>query len=77
MTINTRLILVSAQPIPNLTPILDDTLRPNKVVMLVSPDMQERSKALENIYKPRGILLVPKLQFPVTRSCEQIITNTP
>jgi hypothetical protein len=55
MKITTHLILVSAQPIPNLTPILDDTLRPKKVVMLVSPDMQERSKALENIYKPRGI----------------------
>ncbi|MCL7421630.1 MAG: DUF1887 family CARF protein [Methylobacter sp.] len=55
MTITTHLILVSAQPIPNLTPILDDTLRPRKVIMLVSPDMQERGKALENIYKPRGI----------------------
>lgn len=55
MNITTHLILVSAQPIPNLTPILDDTLRPKKVVMLVSPDMQERSNALENIYKPRGI----------------------
>lgn len=55
MNITTHLILVSAQPIPNLTPILDDRLRPRKVVMLVSPDMQERGKALENIYKPRGI----------------------
>ena len=55
MTITTHLILVSGQPIPNLTPILDDTLRPKKVVMLVSPDMQERSIALETIYKPRGI----------------------
>ncbi len=55
MNITTHLILVSAQPIPNLTPILDDELRPKKVVMLVSSDMQERSKALENIYKPRGI----------------------
>lgn len=55
MNITTHMILVSAQPIPNLTPILDDTLRPKKVVMLVSSDMQERSKALENICKPRGI----------------------
>ncbi|MDD2661385.1 MAG: DUF1887 family CARF protein [Methylococcales bacterium] len=55
MNITTHLILVSAQPIPNLTPILDDTLRPQKVVMLVSPDMQERSLALESIFKPRGI----------------------
>ena len=55
MPIITHLILVSAQPIPNLTPILDESLRPQKVVMLVSPGMQERSQALENIYKPRGI----------------------
>jgi len=55
MTITTHLILVSAQPIPNLTPVLDDTLKPKKVVMLVSEDMQERSNALENIYKSRGI----------------------
>lgn len=55
MNITTHLILVSSQPIPNLTPILDGRLRPRKVVMLVSPDMQERGKALENIYKPRGI----------------------
>ena len=55
MNITTHLILVSAQPIPNLPPVFDDNLRPQKVVMLVSPDMQERSKALENICKPRGI----------------------
>lgn len=55
MKINAHLILVSAQPIPNLTPIFDDTLKPQKVVMLVSNDMLDRSKALENIYKPRGI----------------------
>lgn len=55
MTLTTHLILVSAQPIPNLTPILDDRLKPKKVIMLVSADMHERSLALENIYKPRGI----------------------
>jgi hypothetical protein len=55
MLISTHLILVSAQPIPNLTPILDDKLRPKQVIMLVSPDMQERSIALENIFKPKGI----------------------
>ena len=55
MSISTHLILVSAQPIPNLTPILDEKLRPKKVIMLVSPDMQERSIALENIFKPKGI----------------------
>ncbi|NOU13374.1 MAG: DUF1887 domain-containing protein, partial [Methylococcaceae bacterium] len=43
MNITTHLILVSAQPIPNLTPVLDDNLKPKKVIMLVSADMQERS----------------------------------
>jgi hypothetical protein len=51
MTIDTHLILVSAQPIPNLTPVLDETLRPKKVIMLVSPDMQQRSQYLESIFK--------------------------
>jgi len=50
-----HLILVSAQPIPNLTPMLDDAIKPQKVLMLVSSDMIERAKALENIFKPRGI----------------------
>jgi len=53
--INTHLILVSAQPIPNITPMLDDAVKPKKVIMLVSPDMRERARALENIFKPRGI----------------------
>ncbi|MCB1975650.1 MAG: DUF1887 family protein [Nitrosomonas sp.] len=55
MKLNTHLILVSAQPIPNITPMLDDAVKPKKVIMLVSPDMQERARALENIFKPRGI----------------------
>lgn len=55
MKLNTHLILVSAQPIPNITPMLDDAVKPKKVVMLVSADMQERARALENIFKPRGI----------------------
>lgn len=55
MTPTTHLILVSSQPIPNLTPILDESLRPQKVVMLVSADMQERGKALAEIFKQRAI----------------------
>lgn len=50
-----HLILVSAQPIPNITPMLDEAIKPQKVLMLVSPDMRERAKALETIFKPRGI----------------------
>jgi hypothetical protein len=35
--------------------MLDDAIKPRKVLMLVSGDMRERAKALENIFKPRGI----------------------
>lgn len=52
---NTHLILVSAQPIPNITPMLDDAVKPKKIIMMVSPDMRERARALENIFRPRGI----------------------
>lgn len=55
MKLTAHLILVSAQPIPNITPMLDEAIKPQKVLMLVSPDMRERAKALENIFKPRGI----------------------
>ncbi len=55
MKISTHLILVSAQQIQNITPFLDEAIKPQKVIMLVSPDMRERAKALENIFKPRGI----------------------
>lgn len=55
MTITTHLILVSAQPTPNITPMLDEAIKPRNVVMLVSDDMRERANALENIFNPRGI----------------------
>ncbi|WP_367155919.1 DUF1887 family CARF protein [Methylomonas sp. HYX-M1] len=57
-----HLILVSAQPIPNLTPMLDEAIKPKKVLMLVSPDMCERANALEAIFKPRGINVE---QYPI------------
>lgn len=55
MAITTHLVLISAQPIPNLTPLLDERFKPKTVVMLVSQDMVQRSLALEKIYKTRGI----------------------
>ncbi|OQW66524.1 MAG: hypothetical protein BVN35_21655 [Proteobacteria bacterium ST_bin11] len=55
MNIAAHLILVSAQPIPNITPMLDEAIKPRNVVMLVSNDMVEKANALENILKPRGI----------------------
>jgi hypothetical protein len=50
-----HLVLISAQAVPNITPILDDRFRPDQVIMLVSKDMEQRADHLERIYKPRGI----------------------
>lgn len=55
MTTSTHLILISAQSVPNLTPLLDNHTTPQRVVMLVSPDMRERADWLEAVIKPRGI----------------------
>ncbi len=51
----TQLVLISAQAVPNITPILDKRFKPQQVIMLVSDDMMQRSEYLEKIYKPRGI----------------------
>ncbi|RIZ68534.1 MAG: DUF1887 family protein [Methylococcales bacterium] len=55
MTIKTHLILVSAQAVPNITPVLDERFKPREVVLLVSPDMTLRAEWLEQIYHKRGV----------------------
>ena len=55
MTIKTHLILVSAQAVPNITPVLDERFKPREVVLLVSPDMALRAEWLEHIYNKRGV----------------------
>lgn len=55
MNIETHLILVSAQAVPNITPVLDENFKPRKVIMLVSPDMQKCASWLEAVIKKRGV----------------------
>jgi len=55
MQIKIHLILISAQAVPNITPILDERIKPEQVIMLVSDDMVARSEYLEKVYKPRGV----------------------
>lgn len=50
-----QVVLISGQPIPNLTPTLDPGFQPEEVVFLVSPDMQDRAKWLDLVLRPRGI----------------------
>ena len=55
MNIDTHVILISAQAVPNITPLLDEQFKPKNVVMLVSPDMNQRADWLEAIIKTKGI----------------------
>lgn len=50
-----HLCLVSGQPTPNLTPLLDRSLSPEHVVLLVSKDMRQRAEWLEKVIQPRGL----------------------
>ncbi len=65
MKFNTHLMLVSAQPTPNLTPVLDPGVRPRRVVLLTSPDMRERAAWLEAVYRPRGVVTD---QWPISNA---------
>ncbi|AGX86944.1 Card1-like endonuclease domain-containing protein [Candidatus Symbiobacter mobilis] len=49
----THLCLVSAQPTPNLLPVLDPAWQPRKVVLACSKEMVDRAEALAKVLRPR------------------------
>jgi hypothetical protein len=49
MRIDTHVVLVSEQPTPNITPALDPEVSPQEVIMLVSPNMQQRANWLTEV----------------------------
>ena len=57
MKFNTHVCLVSAQATPNLTPLLDATLKPRRVVLVTSPDMTSHSDALATVIKRKEIVV--------------------
>ncbi|MBM4200855.1 MAG: DUF1887 family protein [Gammaproteobacteria bacterium] len=57
MFADTHVCLVSEQPTPNITPVLDPAVAPRRVILIVSPDMEQRAKWLEAVLKPRSILV--------------------
>lgn len=52
--------MVSAQAAPNILPLLDDSMKPEKVVLLVTLQMRQQAKYLEQVIKPRGINVVQR-----------------
>lgn len=55
MNFATQVCLVSAQATPNLTPALDEELKPRRMVLVTSPDMRRQAEALAGVLKRRGI----------------------
>jgi hypothetical protein len=55
MTVQTHVCLVSVQATPNLTPALDPGTRPNRAILVVSPDMERRAGWLEGVLRGRGV----------------------
>ncbi|MDQ6962516.1 MAG: DUF1887 family CARF protein [Mariprofundaceae bacterium] len=55
MNYRRHLCLVSAQPVPNVTPALDPQFKPEEVILLVSPDMKARADALQQVFQPAGV----------------------
>ncbi len=53
--LRTHVCLVSDQPTPNLVPLLDQALKPEAVVLVVSPGMQQRARHLREILQVRQI----------------------
>jgi len=51
----THICLVSAQSVPNITPILDEMIRPEKVILCTSNAMQKNAKILKDFLESKHI----------------------
>lgn len=52
---DTHVCLVSGQATPNITPVLDPEFRPRRVVLVVSGEMVDKAKAIEEVIRPLGV----------------------
>jgi len=50
-----HLCLVSDQPTPNITPVLDASFRPDKVIFLTSPEKHQQAERLKRVIRPYGV----------------------
>ncbi len=58
-----HLCLVSAQPVPNITPALEPVFKPEKVILAVSPEMKQQAANQEAVLK-RFQIPVERLELP-------------
>lgn len=50
-----QIIMVSGQMIPNVTPVLDEAIRPEKVILCSSDAMKQRAESLASYFTKKGI----------------------
>jgi len=55
INIATHLCLVSDQPTPNITPILDKRFKPDTVLLLISPEKQQQAEWLKQVMQCSGV----------------------
>ncbi len=68
----THLYLVSSQATPNITPALDVAMRPERVILLVSPDMRTRADWLEQVLKASAGIKVSRWEIEHPWNIEHI-----
>lgn len=73
-----QLLLVSASPIPNLATVFCPSLRPERVVLAVTPPMKEKAQHLRQVFVQAGIAveirdLPEKLHMAELETCFQHI----
>lgn len=71
--------LVSGQPVPNVLPVLLE--RPEKVALLVTPEMQEQAERLKNIFRARAIQIsvyeIPAYDFAgALAACDAVVQQS-
>jgi hypothetical protein len=77
----THVCLISNQPIANLVPLLRE--KPQKAILLVSPEMHAQAERFERVVRPCGIALelrqiASAYDFAaILKMCEEIITTCP
>lgn len=63
MKFDVHVCLVSGQPTPNFVPILADEFRPQKVILVVTPKMQQNADALQHVIKQRCQIQVQQIHI--------------
>ena len=52
---NTQICLVSGQSVPNVTPVMDERVRPDKIILCATNAMRENARVLQGFFNTKSI----------------------